>query len=466
MDGNLPFSGNPAAGQMESLFWQVRCGTLKGPFPDTGEDAPPSTPAGLAAWLSTRTTNGDFSVKPYAFPLGMAVVMRCLCFVSVNDPVSGELLSDMKKDNTGANLRGIVFLYRPESGSGDNWLAALDQWIDTAPDGLVSAAQISVDPETDPELLSARLPDWAGKGLRLILWRYNGAGLPGQLMWRAAKLGIWNHVSGKDVVAVSSGGSGQNGDGQAAWIANNPNIVHSFEDLRADGQIRRQAPEALLAYRNVAPLPDMPFAATVPDPLLLLPLLARMSAKDLCRHRFVPETRGIRVLGRRVAFHFLRPKDLPSGVMDEIVAMVAAGGSVDITHVRANLERAYLVGYATERGVIVGNSSLKRPRQVFVDRIKRITGLDFTRFVERGYTSVRPEYRAMGVGARLLEGLTARALDVKVFSIISEDNLATQKIALRNNTKKIAAYYSDKTGKTMGIWMPAHMIEDDWKIMS
>ena len=103
------------------------------------------------------------------------------------------------------------------------------------------------------------------------------------------------------------------------------------------------------------------------------------------------------------------------------MAMVDAGGSVDITHVRANLEKAYLIAYATENGVIAGNSSLKHPRQVFIERLYRSTGLDFTNFVERGYTSVRPEYRAMGIGARLLEGLTCRATGVKVFSLISED---------------------------------------------
>ena len=86
----------------------------------------------------------------------------------------------------------------------------------------------------------------------------------------------------------------------------------------------------------------------------------------------------------------------------------------------------------------------------------------FTHFVERGYTSVRPEYRALGVGAKLLEGLTKRAGDKKVFSIITEDNIATQKIALKNKTRKIVTYYSEKIGKQAGIWMPEHMIEDDW----
>ena len=150
--------------------------------------------------------------------------------------------------------------------------------------------------------------------------------------------------------------------------------------------------------------------------------------------------------------------------INEICKMVEAGGSVDTKFVRSNLEKAYLIAYAMENGVIVGNSSLKHPRDEFIKRINSITGLDFNNFVERGYTSVRPEYRALGVGARLLEGLTQRVENYKIFSIIGEDNKATQKIALRNKTRKIVTYFSEKVGKEMGLWMPEHMIDKEWDI--
>ncbi len=163
-------------------------------------------------------------------------------------------------------------------------------------------------------------------------------------------------------------------------------------------------------------------------------------------------------LGRNIAYHYTPPADLPEGYLDTVCAMVGAGGSVDLAHVRSNLEKAYVIGYAVENGVLVGNSCLKHPRKALTARLKTATGLDFSGFVERGYTSVRPEYRALGVGRKLLEGLTRRAGKYRVFSIIGEDNLATQKIALQNNTRKITTYFSEKAGKHMGIWMPAHMI--------
>ena len=113
-----------------------------------------------------------------------------------------------------------------------------------------------------------------------------------------------------------------------------------------------------------------------------------------------------------------------------------------------------LIGIVAERGVIVANSSLKHPRPEYIDRVGRQTGIDLSGFLERGYTSVRPEYRGLGIGTQLLAGLTTRAQGKKIFSIIGEDNIATQKIALRNRTKKVAAFHSRALGKPVGVWMP------------
>jgi GNAT superfamily N-acetyltransferase len=163
------------------------------------------------------------------------------------------------------------------------------------------------------------------------------------------------------------------------------------------------------------------------------------------------------VLGTEITFSFVPPADLTPVCLDQIHAMVLAGGSVNATHVRSNLENAYLIGYAMENKIIIGCSCLKHPRDALIQRLKTATGMDFSGCVERGYTSVRPEYRSLGVGRRLLEGLTARAGDYKVFAVIDEANLATQKIARWNHTRKIATYVSETTNKHMGIWMPAHM---------
>ena len=98
-------------------------------------------------------------------------------------------------------------------------------------------------------------------------------------------------------------------------------------------------------------------------------------------------------------------------------------------------------------------------RARYIESIREQCGIDLTGFLERGYTSVKKAYRGMGIGSKLLAGLTARVQDKKLYAVILEDNIGGKKIALNNRTRRIAVYTSRKTGKTVGIWMPEWMIE-------
>ncbi len=313
--------------------------------------------------------------------------------------------------------------------------------MNTAPCSLT--VRLDALPPDLPDLLTTR-PE---KGLKMIRWQSSGdlTSLPTQQLWQAAKKGIWNHVSGPDLFDKGSDTV------PVRYILTHPHVVHSF-DLPGD---RTHLPVMSHAYDKIDPLPGIPFWQTLSGPDAILSCLARHPASYLARLRWDNGTRII--LGNDVAFHFESPSSLSPAFLDQVRAMVIAGGSVDTTHVRSNLENAFLIGYAVENQKMVGCSCLKHPRTALIQRLKNTTGLDFSGCVERGYTSVRPEYRSLGVGRRLLEGLTARAGKYKIFAIIAEDNLATQKIARWNSTRKITTYFSETTNKQMGIWMPAHM---------
>lgn len=353
-----------------------------------------------------------------------------------------------------------------EKGGAVSWAGMcrhLAHWLSIKQSSVFFSMQVRMGepfPEEDH-----KLSDLFSAGLKLILWEgeTSSTNICEKTLWKASKLGIWNHVSWPNLFRENSL--------QAKFIVNNPNIVHSFQNtnqavnqdsdsnLNQGNSFSPAMPPGLMEYARVQPLPGIPFWKVLGDTSNLLVYLSQFTPKSLGRIRADMINHGAIFLGTQMRFFYQSPADLPPGVLDEICKMVEAGGSVDTTHVRSNLERAYKIGYAMENGVIIGNSSLKHPRAVFIHRLKQITGVDFSNFVERGYTSVRPEYRAMGVGAKLLEGLTRRVKDYKVFSIISEDNLATQKIALRNNTKKILTYFSEKLNKEMGVWMPEKMID-------
>ncbi len=156
-----------------------------------------------------------------------------------------------------------------------------------------------------------------------------------------------------------------------------------------------------------------------------------------------------------ITYYFAPPDQLPPGYLEVIIGLVEAGGSVDPARVRDNLSHAFLIGYVLDdKGEIVACASLKHPRAEYTQMVRELTGLDLEGFLERGYSSVRPEYRGKRIASNLLAGLTARVGDRKLYSVISEDNIGGQKIAINNNTRKVAGYTSPKTAKKMGIWMP------------
>ena len=314
----------------------------------------------------------------------------------------------------------------------------------------------SLDESTSREQMDA---DYQA-GVRFIQWRDPAGQLESliKVLWDVAEFGIWNHL---EVPAEAESSIAQ---GLIRFMEANPNIVHSSTRYQFPNSPlkspAKQTEEVSGAYSQVAKLPGEPFWQKVNDPIYLLLYLIRYGIKKVMRWRVRNDGCSIYSMGQDIEFHFVKPSELPAGYMDEICRMVEAGGSVEIRWVRYNLERAFLIGYVLEQGVIIGNSSLKQPRPEYVETVKRQSGLDLGHYLERGYTSVRPEYRGLGIGTKLLEGLTSRAGHRKIFSIISEDNLATKKIAIRNRTRKVASYYSERMGKQIGIWMPEWMIED------
>jgi len=158
-------------------------------------------------------------------------------------------------------------------------------------------------------------------------------------------------------------------------------------------------------------------------------------------------------------YHFKKPDEFSPTFLDDIVRLVKAGGSVNEKWVGHNIENAFLIGYVLYRETLAGCSVLKNPRPEYIRVVKEQAGLDLSGFLERGYTSVLPEFRGKGLGSTLLAGLTARIGDRKLYSVIGQDNIGGQKMARNNNTKQVAVYTSQITGKEVGIWIPQWMTD-------
>ncbi len=341
---------------------------------------------------------------------------------------------------------------RPDLTPPERWRAGLSAAASAGAGGVVfrdpavdpAAVSAADTPSPVPVWLSCRLlPDGARAGA-LAAARQAGVvavrwlEAPGvaadraqAVLAAAARADLWNHVVLRD-------GAGP----LAAFVRLNPNLVPGWSCAAA-------LPDP---YGALPPVPGRPYAGVVGEDGLLLPVLARAGRTAVARWRLGDH--GLSVLGERLTYRYAPPDRLPPGRLDEVCRLVEAGGAVDTRWVRHNLERAFLVAVAEEGGLVVGDSSLKHPRPEYVARVKDRLGLDIRGFLERGYTSVRPEYRGLGIGTRLLEGLTVRAGGRPIYSLIREDDPATQTIARRNRTVKVVTFFSELAGKDLGLWMP------------
>lgn len=309
-------------------------------------------------------------------------------------------------------------------------------------------------------LIAEKMPAMVQSALRqkcnFMVWQWQGGEIDAvtKQLYAASRQGIWNHLVFDR----------QSPTGLMDFAVANSNIIHSYchrEDplsVYSDPVIR--FPSESPGYGRTQPMPGQPLWMALRSSASIRALLKHYNAKTLMRLRVRQNHRRLFEVGKQLSYAFKRPEDLPEGHLDEIVRMVAAGGSVNTQFVKHNLERAYLIAYVEEEGVIVGNSSLKHPREEYMDAVSSQSGIDLHNFLERGYTSVRPEYRGLGVGVKLLQGLTERAGDYKIFSVIAESNIATQKMAIRNRTRRVATFFSQRANKEMSVWIPEWMLPE------
>ena len=153
-----------------------------------------------------------------------------------------------------------------------------------------------------------------------------------------------------------------------------------------------------------------------------------------------------------ITYFFRKPDEIPSAILDQIQVLIEKGGGVGTSYIRENLENALLIGYAMHKDRVVGTSTHKHPKKEYRKKIEAATGLDLSGYLERGYTTVDPDYRGQAIGGRLIRGLIERSKGKKIYVTIRMDNTPPLKMTYKEGMVLAAKLINKRTGHEIGVF--------------
>ena len=153
-----------------------------------------------------------------------------------------------------------------------------------------------------------------------------------------------------------------------------------------------------------------------------------------------------------IIYFFENPEDIPLKTLDQVRILIEEGSGVGTSWVKENLRDAFLIGYAEHEGEVVGTSTHKYPKEEYRKKIEAVTGLDLAGYLERGYTAVRPEYRDLGIGGRLIRGLIEKSESKKIYVTIRMDNIPPLKMTYKEGMVLAGKFINERTGHELGVF--------------
>lgn len=157
--------------------------------------------------------------------------------------------------------------------------------------------------------------------------------------------------------------------------------------------------------------------------------------------------------GSNLTYYFKRGEEIDDTLIERLKELIGRGGEVGGSWIKENLQNALLVAYVEEEGKIVATMSHKRPKEKYLKYLRQKTGLDLSGYIERGYSYVRPEYRGLGIGDKMLKGLVERTPHSPIYVTIRLDNISALRLTEKNAMKMVATFTNERTDHLIGIFV-------------
>lgn len=154
-----------------------------------------------------------------------------------------------------------------------------------------------------------------------------------------------------------------------------------------------------------------------------------------------------------IRYYFKKPSQVPEDIMDQIEGLIRCYGDVGQKFIHENLRNAYLIGYAMDGDRVIGTSVHKYQKREYLNTLESLTGLDLTGYLERGYTTVHPDYRDRDIADRLIKGLIEGSKEKKIYVTIRMDNPAPLALTRKNGMKLASVFRHHKTGHLLGLFI-------------
>lgn len=152
----------------------------------------------------------------------------------------------------------------------------------------------------------------------------------------------------------------------------------------------------------------------------------------------------------------VRPNQLTTQQQVAVANFISQGGEVSAANAIAGVQRAQLIGYATnDEGKIIAVSALKTPLDSYKNKVFTAAGqaeLARQYQYEKGYSYTDPKYRRQGLNRSIWEKLASGS--GRVFATTRSDNLASKNNLVAQGFSQLGQPWSSSRGDyTIELWV-------------